>query len=151
MQSGKQLDSFADSPEDFFDFVLEFFGQKNKDPLRRNQALLNFLYSIDSNKTTFPAAKLFAQFASGEFDNQAQQFFLFTRYLFEKEFKIRICEKGKGATKNPAQFLLTKLQAKDIMVAAFSSDDNDFLQNLLNRYAAVHKVNPDSFCLLTSK
>lgn len=122
------------------DFTIALFKSKMKSEEARRQVITNFLYSIDSNKASYQAAKLFSQFASGEIDPQTLQFFLFSRYLFEKETRTRIFEKGKGNAKNPAQFLLTRLEAKEIIFAAFSSDDPEFLKNLLSKYSERHKV-----------
>lgn len=127
-------------PEPIASFVSDYFGLKYKNATQKTQAYLNFIFTVDTNIKTMPASKLFSKFASNEFDGQMLQFFLFVRHLFEGEFKLKIFESATGALKNPAQYSLSKPEAQSILSDAFGSDDTGFLNDILKKYLAKHKV-----------
>lgn len=138
MEGGKDPNGFGVS--DLSEFLFEFLNKRFKAVSVAHQYILRFLVSLEANSRILASARLFSEFLKGVYGPQVLQFFLFVRFLVERELRTSFAEAFRNMSKVPESFYLTKEQSRRILQMSFGSEDNRVNDDITKRFFRKHHV-----------
>ena len=123
------------SDKTFPDFIYAFYKRKHKNNKKNiQQSCQDLICSLEHHRKEIQEADLFSNFLTQVYDTRDLVFFLYTRWLLEKEMGIKFSCYGKVSPSpitDPRSLLLSMKVWRKIASIFFEEDENE-LNNFLN-------------------